>query len=62
MEEETCEVCTDTLDATDSSISFCDCNYALCLWCACTSGRCPDGVFEVDLGRRHEAWAHGALH
>ena len=34
MEDDTCEVCTDTLDATDSSISFCDCNYAVCLWCA----------------------------
>ena len=45
MEEETCEVCTDTLDATDSSISFCDCNYALCLWCACASGRCVTGIF-----------------
>lgn len=32
MEEESCEVCTNELDATDSSISFCDCNYSLCLW------------------------------
>ena len=44
MEDDTCEVCTDTLDATDSSISFCDCNYAVCLWCAPLApciGYCP---------------------
>jgi hypothetical protein len=34
MDEEYCEVCTNELDATDSSISFCDCNYSLCLWWA----------------------------
>ncbi|BDA40710.1 probable CCR4-NOT transcription complex subunit 4 at N-terminal half [Coccomyxa sp. Obi] len=61
MEEEFCEVCTNELDATDSSISFCDCNYSLCLWCfhrICEDakkenmpGRCPNCRAEFDEER-----------
>lgn len=32
MDDDCCFVCTNELDATDTSISFCECDLALCLW------------------------------
>ena len=32
MDDDCCFVCTNELDATDISISFCECDLALCLW------------------------------
>ena len=32
MDDDCCFVCTNELDATDTSINFCECDLALCLW------------------------------
>lgn len=32
-EELSCPLCTELLDATDRACEFCQCGYAMCLWC-----------------------------
>ena len=28
-----CPLCAEVLDITDRAVEFCDCGYAMCLWC-----------------------------
>lgn len=58
MDEECCPLCAEEMDATDLAITYCQCDYRMCLWCwnqlmetaakEALPGRCPNCRSEYD--------------